>query len=142
MTADAAALAGAARAALRRAFTLPEAETEFLNATHPDWETLIDGATPWLILANFPIPSGYSHQRVQAAIQISSGFPNSALDMVYFLPGLTRADARPITGLASQLINGQTWQRWSRHYGWRPGVDDLVTHIERIKSWLVDELTR
>jgi len=126
----------------RRTIHLPEIDAEFLNANYPRWETIIDAGTPWLILNDFPVPEGYDHRQVCAAIQISSGYPNASLDMVYFLPSLSRIDTRQIKNLAPQTIEGQSWQGWSRHYLWRMGVDDLSTHIERIKSWLDDELKR
>jgi hypothetical protein len=121
---------------------MPEAEEEYLDANYPGWETIREGTTPWLILNDVAVPDGYNHARVQAAIAIPSGYPNSQLDMVYFLPALAKANGRPIACLAPQSIQGQTWQRWSRHYAWRSGIDDLVTHVERIKSWLADELRR
>jgi hypothetical protein len=133
---------GVAVATLRRDFQMPEIDQDFLDANYPSWETLQDGSMPWLILNSFPVPPGYNHTTVRAAIQIPSGYPNAALDMVYFFPDLVRASGRPIAALAPQPIAGQNWQRWSRHYSWRAGVDELATHIERIKSWLEAELTR
>lgn len=133
---------GAAIAAPVRHFSLPEADEEFLDTNYRGWQTIRDAATPWLILTRFPILEGYNYREVQAAILIPSGYPNAPLDMVYFLPALSRTSGRPITGLASQPISGQLWQRWSRHYAWRPGTDDLVTHIERIKTWLEAQLAR
>lgn len=128
--------------ALRRVFDLPETDTEYLDANHPGWETILEGQTPYLILHNFPVLGGYNHSRVMAAILITSGYPVAHLDMVYFLPHLSRASGRPINALAFQTIDGQSWQRWSRHYSWRAGVDDLATHIERIKFWLENELCK
>ncbi len=142
MTAETGVQAGALIPALRRTFSLPEADEEFLDANHPGWETINDMGMPWLILNNFPVPEGYDHRQVRAAIQISSGYPNSPLDMVYFLPSISRTNGRQINCIAPQTIEGQLWQRWSRHYPWRIGVDDLITHIERVKSWLADELNR
>jgi len=133
---------GASIPALRRTFSLPEADEEFLDANYPGWETITDAGTPWLILNDFPVPEGYDHRQVRAAIRISSGYPNAHLDMVYFLPGISRTNGRQISRLAPQTIEGQSWQRWSRHYSWRTGVDDLSTHIERVKSWLTNELNR
>lgn len=143
MTASTAVQAGAAAAAApRRTFALPEADEEFLDANYPAWETITDGATPWLILNGFPILGGYNHTRVRAAFRIPSGHPNAPLDMVYFSPALVRTNGRPIHTIAQQTIAGQVWQRWSRHYPWRAGVDDLMTHIERVKAWLEAELNR
>jgi hypothetical protein len=142
MTAEAAVQTGAGIPAPHRTFSLPEADEEFLDANYPGWETFTDGAMPWLILNNFPVPEGYNTRRVRAAIQIPSGHPNAPLDMVYFFPDLARIPARVIPCLTPMVILGQPWQRWSRHYPWRMGVDDLSTHVERIKSWLADELHR
>lgn len=142
MTAETAVQCGAGIPAPRRTFTLPEADEEYLNANYPAWETIMDGATPWLILNEFSVPEGYNHRKVQAAIQISSGYPSAQLDMVYLLPNISRVDGRQIRNLSSMIIEGKSWQRWSRHYPWRTGVDDLSTHIERIRFWLSDELNR
>lgn len=126
----------------RREVMLPEDDQDFLDANFPGWETVIDGAMPYLILKQFPVPEGYNHTVVQAAIHITSGYPNAPLDMVYFSPDLACNSGRPITALAVQTILGQPWQRWSRHYGWRAGVDNLILHIERIRTWLDLELGR
>ena len=142
MSAESTVTGGAATAAPRRDFQMPEVDQDFLDANHPGWETIQDSGTPWLILNNFSVPQGYDHSLVRAAIQIPSGYPNSALDMVYLFPHLARANGRPIAALAPQPITAQTWQRWSRHYTWRPGVDELATHVERIKAWLAAELSR
>ena len=128
--------------ALRRDFSLPETDTTFLDTNHPNWEAITDNGIPYIILNNFPVPPGYNHSTVKAAIIITSGYPLAALDMVYFFPDLARADGRMINALAPHTICGQQWQRWSRHYGWRHGVDDLTIHVERIKSWLDDELCK
>jgi hypothetical protein len=142
MSTETTAQRGAEMTVPRRAFSLRETDEEFLDANHPGWETIIDGSTPWLILNDFPVPEDYNHHKVQAAIQIASGYPEAQLEMVFLLPGISRTNGRQINNLCFQTIEGRSWQRWSRHYRWRVGVDDLSTHIERIKSWLADELNR
>ena len=142
MATETAIAGGAGVAAPRRNFAMPETDQDFLDASYPGWETIMQGATPWLILTAFPVPTGYNVSEVMAAIQISVGYPNAPLDMVYFCPALARANGRPIQALAPMTIDGRSWQRWSRHYPWRVGIDDLATHIERIKNWLNDELSR
>lgn len=126
----------------RRDFNLPETDTTFLNINHPHWEAVTDNGIPYIILHDFPVPPGYNHSTVKAAIIITSGYPLAALDMVYFFPNLARTDGRIINALAPHNIYGEQWQRWSRHYSWRHGVDDLTIHVERIKSWLDDELRK
>ena len=126
----------------RRDVFLRESDTTYLDANHPEWETVLDGQTPYVILNNFPVPAGYNHSKVKAAIILTSGYPIAPLDMVYFSPALSRLDGHPIGALANHVICGQNWQRWSRHYSWRAGFDDITIHIERIKSWLDDELRK
>jgi len=126
----------------RREFALGEADTDYLKANHPDWEAVQDGGSPYIVLPDFPIPPGYNHSSAKVAINITPGYPVAHLDMVYFSPGLARTNGRPINALNEQTIMGQLWQRWSRHYAWRTGIDDLSTHVERIKTWLDNELSK
>lgn len=127
---------------LRRDFMLCETDTTFLDANHSNWEAVMDNGVPYVVLNNFPVPAGYNHSRVRAAIILTSGYPLAALDMVYFSPALSRIDGRSMNALAPHSICGEVWQRWSRHYNWRHGVDDLTIHVERIRSWLDDELLK
>lgn len=129
-----------AASCLQRNFALPEGDTEYLEANHPAWESILETQTPYVILRGFKVPPGYNHTQVDAAVLISAGYPATHLDMVYFHPHLARADGRPIRALATQTIEGKPWQRWSRHYTWRAGIDNLSIHVERIKSWLENEL--
>lgn len=59
MTAETAVRSGAGIPAPRRAFSLPEADEEYLDTNYPAWETIIDGATPWLVLGLAPISTGH-----------------------------------------------------------------------------------
>jgi hypothetical protein len=127
---------------LRRAFRLPEDDETYLDSLGLRWETIIDGGARWLLIHGHPLPSGYNTDRVTVAIRLEGGYPPGALDMAYLHPALQRADGRGISALCPQLIDGTTFQRWSRHYPWRPGLDSLATHHLRIKEWLAAELRR
>jgi hypothetical protein len=41
---------------------------------------------------------------------------------------------------------GRQWQQWSRHRtaasAWRPGEDDLSTHMPCVQDWLAAELKK
>jgi Prokaryotic E2 family E len=126
----------------RRDFALPEEDEEFLDANYPGWFTLNEGGIRWLVLPHFPVPGGYNVSEVKAAFQIPSGHPNAPLDMVYFFPPLARTSGRPIAALSQQNITGEIWQRWSRHYPWCAGTDNLTKHVERVPGWLQTELTK
>ncbi len=83
------------RSAARRMFALPEEDTELLNAGGYDWET-VESAGRWLLIHDFPLPSGFNLPSSSASVQIPSGYPSGALDMVYFHPAVLRVDGRVI----------------------------------------------
>lgn len=130
---------------LRRQFILPEQDREYLNARGLPWETIISGGQ-WLLVHDFPVPDGYNTKKATVALMISPGYPDAQLDMVYFYPALGRTDEKAINALATQPIDGKTFQRWSRHRTtqnpWRPGEDDVSTHLTLVEGWLEKELTR
>jgi hypothetical protein len=121
---------------------MPEDDEAYLDSLGLRWEAVVEGKVHWLLIHGHPIPPGYSVDVATVAIRIEGGYPPGALDMAYFRPALQRKDLRPITALSQQGIDGATFQRWSRHYPWRPGVDSLATHHLRVKEWLAAELAR
>jgi Prokaryotic E2 family E len=128
---------------LRRQFELLLEDEQLLNDYGLPWETVVDGSH-WVLIHDFPTHEGYNHKTVTAAIRLETGYPNTALDMVYFHPPLARLDGRIIRATeAVQQIAGVTYQRWSRHRTdrnpWRPSFDSLGTHIVLIEDWLERE---
>jgi hypothetical protein len=131
---------------MRRQFQLPESDREFLEARGLPWETIIESNTKWLLIHEFPVPNGYNHNTVTVALMIVAGYPEAQIDMVYFYPALARLDGHQINALASQNIEGKTYQRWSRHRTsqnpWRPGEDDVSTHLSLVEFLVEKELLR
>jgi hypothetical protein len=122
---------------MRRDFDLPEEDEDFLESLGRPWETLRDGGAQWLLLHEFPFPDGYNHATGSIAIAIPSGYRTAQLDMAYFNPALARLDGVPLKQTqVTQQIDAKTWQRWSRHYNWRAGIDCLATHIAHVRNWL------
>ena len=131
---------------MRRQFDLPPEDQQFLNEYGLPWETIVDGSQ-WVLIHAFPTHEGYNHPTATAAIRIETGYPMAELHMVYFLPALARKDGRPIGATEStQQIDGQTYQRWSRHrtadHPWMIGQDNLGTHIILIEDWLQREFEK
>ncbi len=128
---------------MRRLFHLPVEDVEGLVALGVDWETIVEPSGHWLVLHGFQFPQGYNVPSGSIAVQIHSGYPTAPLDMAFFHPHLSRVDGGPLRQTeARQTLDGKEWQRWSRHYPWRPGVDNLVTHIHQIRHWLDHGLGR
>jgi hypothetical protein len=100
----------------------------------------------WLIVNEWDLPQGYSTSRASLALLIPPNYPDSQIDMVYFRPALARTDGKPIGALSGQTILGESWQRWSRHRTsanpWRPGEDDVASHLSLVDEWLRREFER
>lgn len=129
----------------RKDFLLPAEDVEFLDNKGLHWETLTENGLNWLIIYGFPIPTGYSSESVDIGLQISPAYPATEIDMAYFNPQLTRKSGRPISCISQQPIDGKIYQRWSRHRNpgeWRPGLDNISTHLILVENWLEKELNR
>lgn len=128
---------------MRRKFDLPEDDTDFLETQGYQWETLLEGDSRWLIIHNYAFPSGYTVVQGSVALMLHPAYPDVQIDMAYFFPELHRQDAQPIGALSLQIIDGKVFQRWSRHRTgdnpWRPGVDDIGTHLTLVDNWLQRE---
>ena len=128
---------------MRKEFILPEEDMEFLTEYHSNWETVVSNPQRWLILEDYPIPEGYNTKCVKLALRIDAGYPNSQIDMVYFYPPIHRIDSKPIGALVNQHLLNMNFQRWSRHRTpanpWRPGLDNLQTHLLLVNHWLIRE---
>jgi hypothetical protein len=131
---------------MRRQFLLLESDSRYLDVSGYQWETLSELGSLWVLVHGFPVPAGYNHRQVTAAVMIPANYPDVSLDMVFFFPALVRLDGRAIAATCEQMIDGKSFQRWSRHYTpdnpWRPGVDDLSTHLALVSYWLERELKK
>lgn len=126
---------------MRKQFELPEEDTEYLDSYGLDWKTIIVVNEHWLFINNFPIPKGFNLKKATLAIRIA-GYPQSKLDMVYFSPALRRLDGKTINALTPIVIDGANYQQWSRHYVWRDGIDNLITHLAQVPYWLNNEFKK
>lgn len=131
--------------ASRRQFRLPEEDEEHLEARGLPWETVVEANVRWLIIHGFPVPEGYNHRSVSAAVMLNPAYPDGPLDMIYLFPHLARTDGKVIRALAHHHLDGETWQRWSRHRTnqnpWRPGVDSIASHLLLVEDWLRREFS-
>ena len=78
--------------------------------------------------------------------RIKAQYPDVQIDMAYFTPPLARKDGGGLSNLSEMDLDGRKWQQWSRHRTqhnpWRPGVDDLETHLLLVVDWLQRDATR
>jgi hypothetical protein len=131
---------GLGSVALSQVLALPEADQRYLNNLDLAWECLKDGNTQWIIIRGWKTPGGYNYPQVDLALLIPPLYPDTQIDMVYFSPYLARTDGAIIRQLTDCLIQQKKWQRWSRHRTgqnpWRPGIDDIASHLALVDDWL------
>ena len=126
---------------MRREFELGPEDVRALEALGRPWEAIRSGAARYLLVHDHPVPAGYNVSQARMAVRIDT-YPPGPLDMVYFCPPLARQDGKLINNLSTVTIDGQTYQQWSRHYGWLAGVDSLCRHLGRIRGWLTHEFRK
>lgn len=130
----------------RRQFALLKGDAAFLDSLNLRWESVVDGGVHAVIIYGWPLPSGYNVASADVHVRFNSGYPDTQLDMAYFAPALSRASGRGINNLSTTPFDGRSWQQWSRHRtpasAWRPGVDDLSTHMALVEDWLAAEVRK
>jgi hypothetical protein len=127
----------------RRDFRMSEGDTIALDALGLIWETIRSDNIAAVVIRQYPLPSGYNHEAADIHVRVPLNYPDAQLDMVYVYPPLSRADGRQVGALTDAPFAGQVWQQWSRHRTgpnpWRPGIDDLATHLALVDHWFARE---
>lgn len=128
-------------------FRLPPEDEQYLDwfdeQHESSWKRKVEGPgdCKWgLFIENFPIPEGYNRKRSTLMLLIPTGYPGAGLDMFYFHPHLARKDEQEIGALADEGHFATNWQRWSRHYDWNPGEDNIISHVEYVLLELNKEI--
>ena len=128
-------------------FAFTEEDQSFADRHPGSVERVSEGNMNWVLIHDMDVPEGYNVGKVTAAIMLPVGYPTCGLDMVYFYPELSLTSGKAIHAAeARQIIQGKSYQRWSRHFTpqapWRPGVDCLETYYAMIQGWLRREVMR
>lgn len=128
-----------------RGFNVLGVDNEFLDVNHPAWKAISEGGRQWLVLPNYILPEGFSTEKVSLALEIPSTYPAAQIDMFYLFPGVTLVSGAHIPATeALQQIDGQQYQRWSRHRGpsspWQMAHDNVLTHMALVESALLKEV--
>ena len=130
----------------RREFVPPADDLEWLSTTGRPFELVAERNVLRVVVYGFAVPLGYNRREVDVNVRIDPGYPDTQIDMVYVHPPLERVDGRPIAALSSDRFDNKLWQRWSRHRTpvnpWRPGIDNLSTHLGLVEEWFSRELRK
>jgi Prokaryotic E2 family E/Multiubiquitin len=120
--------------AATRAFALLDADEDYLDKLGLRWETIIEeDGRRWLLIHNYPVPTGYTMERTLLALEIPPTYPQAALYGFYAFPPLALKSGRDIPSTQMRgKIRGQEFYGWSRHRGavaWNPAKDNVVTQL-------------
>lgn len=116
---------------------LPEPDIEFLDEKGYEYELVPHPAGVYLIIKNFELGVAYQPNVATLLINVISGYPNSPLDMFWTFPDIKLINGNgPQAAEVHETYNETVWQRWSRHYQWRGGIDNVRTFITAIKQEL------
>jgi|SRR5579871_548658 len=127
---------------MRRQFQLTEEDEACLTARGLQWETVVEASnkTKWFIVHDYSVPEGYTHRSASVALRIPPSYPDEQIDMAYFSPPLALLSGAAIKQLTMTTIDGKPYQQWSRHRTpenpWRPGLDNVCTHLLQTDTWL------
>jgi len=129
----------------RRDFGLLGADDRFLDGLGLWWETVIDEKRRWLLIHDYPVPAGFTVERVLLALEIPLTYPSAQIDMFYTHPTLTLRSGRAIDRTqASAVILRLAFNGWSRHRGaqspWNPETDRVATHLALVESAIMKEV--
>lgn len=123
---------------------LPEFDRDYLLEKEYNFEERIEPVTErkGLIIRNWMLPSGkFNIRSSDLLILIPKGYPEVRPDMWFFNPIILLASSnRPARRTEVNIpFDGETWQRWSRHYPaneWRSGTDGIHTFLKKIQTAL------
>jgi len=116
---------------------LLEDDEQFLKEKGYSYTTTVENSVIHIVIHGFPIPLMYQPTQADLLIRLPAGYPQANPDMFWTRPDIMLANgAVPQAASTHESYLGQTWQRWSRHWGaaWRAGLDTLRTFIAAIQA--------
>jgi hypothetical protein len=128
-----------------RTFALLDIDETHLNRLGLRWETIIEAGRHWLLIHDYPVPTGYTVERTKLALEIPPNYPGAQIYGFYAYPPLALSSGRIIesTQLRGVLL-GVEFHGWSRNRGsaapWNPAADNVVTQLTLVDAALAKEV--
>ncbi|GLV14736.1 hypothetical protein Heshes_24200 [Alicyclobacillus hesperidum] len=91
-----------------------------------------------LVIKDYQLPSKFTLDMTDVLIIIPRLYPMNPLDMFWVRPEIRLKASGAYPQAADYFENylGDRWQRFSRHYQWRPNIDSLESHLRVIQNSL------
>jgi len=120
---------------------LLEHDARYLDSKDYNYSAEEDGKG-WIhvVIHDFLLPDAYAPRSCDLLIKLPPGYPNANPDMFWTHPDIKLIrGAWPRSAEVHEVLNGKSWQRWSRHLTaskWRPGCDCIQTFLAAIRREL------
>lgn len=91
-----------------------------------------------LVIKDYSLPPIYTTRQADVLVMIPPMYPMAQMDMFWLYPEvrLVNSNRYPVAADYFQDFLGLRWQRFSRHYTWRPGLDSLTSHLKMVQKSL------
>lgn len=101
--------------------------------------SLHEGPEGWsfLVVSDFPLPSGFRPDKVQLLVKLPPTYPDAAPDMFWVHPEVQTPNGTVPRSTSPERIIEKDWQRFSWHLAngaWVPGVSDLRDYLRCVRA--------
>jgi hypothetical protein len=136
---------GEALLAPYRTFALLDVDEAHLNRLDLTWETIVEAERRWLLIHDYPLPTGYTVTSTKVALEIPPTYPGAQLYGFYAYPPLGLSSGRVIESTQLRgILLGVEYHGWSRNRGpaapWDPNMDNVVTQLALVDAALAKEV--
>ena len=136
---------GEAPVAPCRTFALLDIDEAHLNRLGLLWETLVAAERRWLLLHDYPLPTGYTVAHTKVALEIPPTYPGAQIYGFYAYPPLALSSGRVIESTQLRgVLHSVEYHGWSRNRGpaapWNSTTDNVVTQLALVDAALAKEV--
>ena len=100
------------------------------------------GGWTFLVISDYPLPTGFTPNRVQLLVKLPPGFPDAAPDMFWVRPAVRTACGCLPRSTCNERLLGKEWQRFSWHLSlraWKPGASSLRDFLRCVAARFLQE---
>ena len=126
---------------MRRQFQLPQGDINTLEASGLAWESVVEPTGQWVLIQQRPLPAGFNIARTDVGLAIPPSYPDAQIDSVLFRDCPCPVNGAHLSKVTHYRLDGCSWHHFCRHRSklnpWRPGLDDIASHLALVDYWLL-----
>ena len=105
----------------------------------------VAGGWKFLVISDYPLPTGFTPNQVQLLVKLPPGFPDAAPNMFWVHPAVRTPSGCLPRSTCNERLLGKDWQRFSWHLApgaWKPGVSSLRDFLRCVAARFPPEKLR